>query len=86
LFGFSVKKLFFKKNLIDHWATFALLLWECQGKRTPERYSEKFCLFIAQILSAYFSSAAELSASWQHNTALAGAAGQETPKNHSKKT
>ncbi len=41
---------------------------------------------IAQIFLHIFCSAAELSASWQHNTALAGAADQDTPKHHSKET
>jgi hypothetical protein len=59
---------------------------ECQGKSTSESYLKKFGLLFAQIFSAYFCSAAELSACWQQNTALGGAAGQKTPKHHSKKT
>jgi hypothetical protein len=46
-------------------------------KAIPKNLACMFCIFF---------SAAELSASWQHNTALTGAAGKETPENQSKKT
>jgi hypothetical protein len=57
----------------------ALLIRRLQRTSPRKPYGEIFYLHI-------FCSAAELSASWQHNTALAGAADQKTPKNQSKKT